>query len=174
MAKKKISFGLSESEIDRAIKELREYRLEIEKKTDRLRQRIAEEIANTADVGFGSAVVNDLLRGGAKQASVEVTVNERDNVSVVIADGTDAILVEFGAGVYFNGSKGSSPHPKGQELGFTIGSYGKGRGSRRVWGYRDESGQLNLTHGTPAAMPLYSAVQTVCDRITEIAREVFA
>ena len=174
MAKKKISFGLSEAEIDRAIKELNEYRLDIERKAALLRQRIAEEIASTADAGFGSAIVDDLLQGGGRQAAVEVSVNELDNVSVVIAEGADAIWVEFGAGVYHNGSKGSSPHPKGQELGLTIGSYGFGRGSRRVWGYRDKSGQLKLTHGTPAAMPLYGAAQIVCDRVAEIAREVFA
>ena len=91
---------------------------------------------------------------------------------MVIANGEDAVWVEFGAGVYHNGSVGSSPHPKGAELGMTIGSYGNGRGSRRVWGYYDEGG-LVLTRGTPAQMPMYSAAKAVCEKIDEIARRVF-
>ena len=28
---------------------------------------------------------------------------------------------------------GTSPHPKGEEFGYTIGSYGKGQGSKDFW-----------------------------------------
>jgi hypothetical protein len=101
-----------------------------------------------------------------------MSIEERDNLSVVIADGEDAVWVEFGAGVHHNGSAGSSPHPSGAELGFTIGGYGKGRGKRETWGYY-EDGELRLTHGTPATMPMYRAVKTVCDELTNITREVF-
>lgn len=72
--------------------------------------------------------------GGARTAEVQVSIDERENVSIVIAAGEDAVWVEFGAGVYHNGSAGSSPHPKGSELGFTIGGYGKGMGKRQTWG----------------------------------------
>ena len=174
MAKTKIAFSLSESDIEKAIEALRTYSGEVKEKTARLRGRIAEEIAATAENGFGSAVVDDLLTGGARSASVDVRIDDRDNLTVVIASGEDAIWVEFGAGVYFNGSPGTSPHPRGQGLGMTIGSYGKGRGKRRVWGYYDEGGALVLTHGTPASMPMYNAAKIVCGRIDEIAREVFA
>lgn len=105
-------------------------------------------------------------------ADVDVTVTDKDNVSIIIANGEDAIWVEFGAGVYHNGSAGGSPHPKGSSLGFTIGGYGKGMGKKSVWGYY-EDGDLRLTHGTPAVMPMYNAVKTVCDNISAIAREVF-
>jgi hypothetical protein len=118
------------------------------------------------------AIVDDLLNGGTKTADVDVSVEVRDNISVVIAHCEDAIWVEFGAGVYHNGSAGSSPHPKGAELGFAIGGYGKGMGNRTIWGYY-EDGELRLTHGTPSTMPMYNAVKTVSDGIVEIAREVF-
>lgn len=80
--------------------------------------------------------------------------------------------MEFGAGVYHNGSAGSSPHPKGSELGFTIGGYGEGMGKRQTWGFYEDS-ELRLTHGTPAIMPMYNALKTVCDEIAGIAKEVF-
>jgi hypothetical protein len=172
VAKKVIKIGLSEREIDKAIEELELYKKDIARKTKLLRERVADRIADLSHSGFSGAVVDDLLRGGQKTANVNVSIAHTDDSSVVLAIGEDAVWVEFGAGVYHNGSVGSSPHPKGSELGFTIGGYGKGMGKRETWGYY-EGGELRLTHGTPATMPMYNAVKTVCDEITEIAREVF-
>lgn len=172
MGKKVIRFGLSAREIDRAIRELEQYKQDIIRKTDLLRERVAERLAELSRDGFAGAVVDDLLKGGQRTAQVDVSIDQRDNVTLVIARGEDAVWVEFGAGVHYNGSAGTSPHPKGSELGFTIGGYGKGMGKKDVWGFY-EDGELRLTHGTPAIMPMYNAVKTVCDEIAEIAREVF-
>lgn len=174
MRRKVIRISLSEKEIDRAIKELEQYKREIIRKTELLRTKVAERIANLAQSGFNGAVVDDLTgeSGGARKAEVQVSIDERENVSVVIAAGEDAVWAEFGAGVYHNGSVGSSPHPKGQELGLTIGGYGKGMGKRQVWGFY-EDGELKLTHGAPATMPMYNAMKIVCDEIVAIAKEVF-
>ncbi len=173
MGKRVISFGLSVQYIDRAMKELADYKQDILKKTELLRERVAERLCVEAQSGFNGAVVDDLVRGGQKFAQVRVTVDNRGDMTVVIADGQDAVWIEFGAGVYHNGSPGSSPHPHGVELGMTIGGFGKGNGKKETWGYYEE-GTLKLTHGTPAVMPMARAVTTVCNEISEIAREVFA
>lgn len=174
MSKKVISFGLSESEIDSAIKELESYKQDILRKCDILRERIADKIAEYARRGFDSSVVDDLTKesGGARKANVSVSVENGDNISVIIATGEDAVWVEFGAGVYHNGSAGSSPHPEGSKLGLTIGGYGKGMGKRQTWGFY-EDGELRLTHGTPAVMPMYNAVKAVCAEIADIAKEAW-
>lgn len=172
MGKKVIRFGLSAREIDRAIRELEQYKQDIIRKTDLLRERVSERLAELSRDGFAGAVVDDLLKGGQRTAQVDVSIDQRDNVTLVIARGEDAVWVEFGAGVHYNGSAGTSPHPKGSELGFAIGGYGKGMGKKDVWGFY-EDGELRLTHGAPAVMPMYNAVKTVCDEIAEIAREVF-
>lgn len=174
MGKKVIRCSLGPESIEKAISEIREYKAEIVRKTDLLRRTVAEKIAEDARGGFASAVVDDLLpdSGGARSANVDVTIDEQDKVSIVIANGEDAVWVEFGAGVYANGAVGSSPHPKGAELGMTIGGYGKGMGARNVWGFY-ENGELKLTHGAPAAMPMYNALTRVCADIVDIAREVF-
>lgn len=172
MGKKVISFGLSTKEIDRALKELAEYKQEIIRKTELLRVKVAERLAEEAKTGFSGAVVDDLVKGGQKFAQVDVSVDNRGSVTVVVASGEDAVWVEFGAGVYHNGSPGSSPHPNGAELGMTIGGFGKGNGKKEVWGYY-EDGELKLTRGTPARMPMARAVTTVCNDIKEIAKEVF-
>lgn len=172
MAKKVISFTLDPNEIERAIRELEKYKQEFQTKVDNYRKRLAEEIAGNASLNFGSAVIDDRVRGGTRRPEVTVDVNERGDISVVVANGEDAIWCEFGAGVYHNGSVGSSPHPYGSELGLTIGSYGKGRGKSKAWGYYDD-GELVITRGTPASMPMYNAAQEVTKRAIAIAREVF-
>ena len=45
-------------------------------------------------------------------------------------------------------------------------------GKRQVWGFY-EDGELKLTHGAPATMPMYNAMKIVCDEIVAIAKEVF-
>ena len=172
MGRKVISFGLSTSEINRAMKELADYKQEILQKTELLREKVAERLADEAKNGFSGAVVDDLTRGGQRLAQVDVSVGNRGSVTVVVASGEDAVWVEFGAGVYHNGSPGSSPHPHGAELGMTIGGFGKGNGKKEVWGFY-EDGELKLTRGTPARMPMALAVTTVCNDIQSIAKEVF-
>ncbi len=173
MGRKKITIGLSEQDIDRAIRELAQYETEFKQKVELLREKVADRLVVEAQSGFKEAVVDDLREGGQKFADVKVSVNNRGNLSVIVADGEDAVWVEFGAGVYHNSSPGSSPHPNGAELGFTIGSFGHGRGKQQMWKFKNDDDKRVWTHGTPATMPMHRAVQTVCDDIQSIAREVF-
>ena len=168
-----IQVKLDTQDIVRAIKEVENYRQDFLRKVDIFRKRIAEELANDAQSGFNSAIINDLTKGGGRKPEVTVSVTDKSGVSVVIANGSDAIWCEFGAGVYHNGSVGSSPNPLGVELGYTIGSYGKGYGKGDAWGYC-ENGVLNITRGTPASMPMYNAMKTVGTKVISIAREVFS
>lgn len=167
-----ISLNLSEAGIDKAIEDLEQYKAELLKKSELLQKRVAEYIQKAARNGFGGAVAEDILNGDTKTADVKVTKDERGDATVVVASGADAIWVEFGAGVYYNGGAGGSPHPRGSELGMLIGEYGYGLGKRRVWGYYDGD-ELVLTHGTPAAMPMEKAFLSAYADLYEIAREVF-
>ena len=177
MSKKVIRFSLDTTDINRAIRELNEFKRDFRKKVDTYRKRIADEIAVKASLNFGSAIVDDAISGGSSRSpDVQVNVTERGSISVIVADGEDAVWCEFGSGVYRNGSVGGSPHPYGSDLGFTIGSYGEGKGKQQVWGYytdpENKTG-LVLTRGTPASMPMYNAAQEVLHKSVEIAREVF-
>lgn len=172
---KTISISLdSPQSIDKAIKELRQYKEWMQRKCDELRQEVARRIADEAQIGFDSSYVDTALNGINTPASVDVSVDEHDKVSIVIANGSDAVWVEFGAGVYYNTPVGTSPNPYGEEQGFTIGSYGEGNGARQVWGYRNADGTVTLTHGTPATMPMYGAVSKVIQDLPDIAKKVFA
>lgn len=174
VAKKVISFGLNSKDIDRAIKEIEQYKQELNKKLDIYRERLADEISKEAQSGFNSSIVDDIIKGGSPH-SAEVTVNysSKGNITVIVAKGEDAVWCEFGSGVYHNGSVGSSPNPYGSDLGLTIGSYGKGKGSQTAWGYYDENKEIVITRGTPATMPMYRACTSVVSKAITIAREVF-
>ena len=173
---KTISIDLNAASITAAIKELDRFTRELERKNDIMRERIAKLIEGYAQNGFNNSIVDDRLAGGGRPAVVTVKTSTENDRTLVIADGKDAVWVEFGAGVYHNGAAGSSPHPNGSELGLTIGSYGPA-GKRKVWGYYEnpkEKEGLILTHGTPATMPQYKALRTVCEDVINIAKEVFA
>lgn len=179
MGKKIISFELSEKGVNRAIRELEQYKRDFEAKCDELLKRVADRLAEEAKRGFSGAIVDDLTEksGSPRTASVEVKAEKRGDYYVVVADGEDAVWVEFGAGVYHNGAVGSSPNPlAGNVTGIpnppiAIGTFGV-NGRKTSWGFY-EDGELKITHGTPATMPMYKAVQTVSREVLSIAREVF-
>ena len=174
--------------IDRAVREIRDYSKWVERKIDELRQRVAELICDHATPFFQDAVVSDTYlvkedgssrfeSEGPITASVQVTVEpQSDGTTLVIAHGEDAVWIEFGAGVHYNGTVGSYANPLGETAGFisAIGTYGDGNGAKDTWGYYDENHNLHLTHGAPASMPLYNAVMAVVNDIERIAREVFS
>lgn len=171
---KTITFSLSPESIAKACNELDWYKKTIERKTKQLQKRIAERIQWSAQSGFATAVRDDLLSAGTRYADVTVTISEEGDTTVVIANGEDAVFVEFGAGVHHNGSVGQSPNPFVAEnnLEFTIGSYDKGHGSQDIWGFK-EDGRIILTYGTPASMPMYHGLQDALNDLVNIANEVF-
>ena len=162
--------------LDVAIKELQAYKADIERKSKELAKRVGELIAKEAQQGFNSAIVDDLTpkSGGARLANVSVTVTEKGGMTVVVASGEDSIFAEFGAGVYHGGAIGSSSHPKGQELGFTIGSYpGQTNAHKNIWGFY-ENGELKLTRGAPTSKPLHTSFIKVIDEVPKLAKEIFS
>ena len=97
MGRKVISFGLSTSEINRAMKELADYKQEILRKTELLREKVAERLADEAKSGFSGAIVDELiLKGGQtspRYAQVDVSVDNRGSVKTLC--GLSLVLVSI-------------------------------------------------------------------------------
>lgn len=93
--------------------------------------------------------------------------------ATLTVEGKDIVFIEFGAGIHFNTSAGSSPHPKGVELGYTIGSYGYGQGAKDFWFYTADTGESIMSYGTEATMPMHEAEMEIIRNIQKIAKEVF-
>lgn len=165
MAKKVITVQLNSKSISAAIKEVRAYKAWAERKTRELAKRLVELGAQEAKVRFSGAQYD-----GGNDATV--SVESIPGGYKIVASGGSVFFIEFGAGVYYNGSE---PYPEPRPAGVVgIGEYGKGYGKRKAWGFYDERGELVVTHGTPAAMPMLHAGRTMRQNIEKIAEEVFA
>lgn len=164
VAKQVIGMSLSTSSIKDAIKELKSFRDSIDAKKDELLEKLANIGVKEASVRFTTAIYD-----GVNDSSVTLEIIP-DGYRIV-AEGKAVAFIEFGAGVYHNPGE---PYPKPRPDGIVgIGEYGKGLGKRQAWGFKDESGELVITHGNPAAMPMWYASEEMRNNILKIAREVF-
>lgn len=159
--------------LDKVINAIEKYRKTTIERINVLAEKVATDIAMEAANLFDMATVNVQPSGGFENVSVEVSVDLAGDVMYVIARGEEAVFVEFGSGVFYNGSAGGSPHPEGARLGMTIGDYGLGNGKKEAWAYTDNNGDIVVTRGTPAAMPMYRAMRDTANHIYEIAKGIF-
>ena len=164
MAKTVIKMTLSTSSIDNAIKELKAFKVSLEQKKDKLLEELANIGVREASVRFTTAMYD-----GVNDSSV--TLEQTSTGYAIVAEGHAVAFIEFGAGVYHNPGE---PYPNPRPSGIVgIGEYGKGRGKRQAWGFMDGGGNLVITHGNPAAMPMWYASEEMRSKILKIAREVF-
>ena len=159
-----IKMDLSVASIDNAINELKAFRDSIERKKEKLLQKLSEIGVREASVRFTTAMYD-----GVNNTNVEL--RDTTNGYAIVAEGRSVFFIEIGAGVYHNTSE---PYPNPRPEGIVgIGEYGKGKGKRQAWGFKDDSGELVITHGNPAAMPMWYASEEMRSKILKIAQEVF-
>ena len=103
---------------------------------------------------------------------ITIGVEREGEGYAVYAQGDQVAFIEFGAGVFYNGSGANYKLGRPPEIS-GIGEYGQGKGKRNTWGYYDETGALHLTHGNPPANAFYHAAEATRRQIKDIAREVF-
>ena len=156
---------VSASSIRDAINELTAYRDSLETKKDKLLEELANIGLREASIRFTTAMYD------AGVNDVHVTLNSTENGYCILAEGKAVAFIEFGAGVYHNSGE---PYPNPRPEGIVgIGEYGLGHGKRKAWGFRNESGELVITHGNPAAMPMWYASEEMRSKIKSKFLEVF-
>ena len=161
---KVIKMNLSVSSIEDAIKQLTAYRNSLDTKKDMLLEKLANIGVKEASVRFTTAMYD-----GINDSSVSLEIIS--NGYAIVAEGHAVAFIEFGSGVYHNSGE---PYPNPRPEGIVgIGEYGKGYGKRQAWGFKDASGELVITHGNPAAMPMWYASEEMRSNILKIAKEVF-
>lgn len=171
MANKTIKMELSHKSIQNAIKQLRVYQKSLVSKNEEFVRRLTELGVPVIDQNIATA------QGDSdKNHNTYIKVNSFGDFSqaTLVCEGIDLLFIEFGAGIRYNTPAGTSPHPKGQELGYTIGSYGQGKGKNDSWTYYSESGEWVRSYGTEATMPVYKASMEIMQNIRKIAKEVFS
>ena len=162
---RKITIQLSEASIHQAIKELKEYKRDLARKVQKLIDLMVQYGEDYAINQVGHVDTGETLS--------TIHGYRNGNKGVIVAGG-NAIWLEFGTGVRYNGPKGSSPHPMGGELGMKIGEYGLGHGADpNGWWYYDEAEQSHHTYGVAANMFMWKTARELERIAPELAREVF-
>lgn len=181
MATRPFEATLSIKDLERLKKELINYRDKIlPNKLDEFVRRLAEAGIPVVERNIAQASITyddkGIQSGSDTEHNIYVKVDSLIGISqaTLVLEGKEILFIEFGSGVYHNKvGVGDTKHPKGAENGFLIGTYGLGHGSQKVWGYYADSGEVVMTHGTKATMPMYKASLEIKKRVVEIAQDVF-
>lgn len=176
---RKIVVELSKDAIDKAIKELNDYKKWVNRKTKELLEQLSLIGIQEASIRFSGAQYDGT---NDTQLKTEESFDGTNYVYTIIAAGQAVCFIEFGAGVYYN----SAGYPLQKPAGVVgIGEYGEKKGTQNTWAYYGENpgsngvlresakGSVVITHGNPAAMPMYYAGSEMKQKILSIAKEVF-
>ena len=157
-----------------ALKGVREYRINLQKKHRELLDRLAKFGVEKAEIRF-------LKSNYSGTYDVRLEMKKRGkNVRAVVAHGDSAVFIEFGTGITYY-----PLHPEADALGFQRGTYGQGKGANpKGWVYVGEQGTGDAkelrnrngvfrTKGNPANMPMYLTVEELKREIVNIISEVF-
>lgn len=170
--------------LEKAIKYLEQYKEKLPNKMDIFVERL---------VMLGVPVIDERINAASGDSDKSHYTHVRirsfgDYVEAILTvEGKDIMFIEFGAGVHYNGSVGTSPRKSergtengveynfigGEDLGYTIGSYGRGQGAKDFWFYVNDKGDKVKSYGTQATMPLHEASMEIIRNVYKVAKEVF-
>ena len=176
---KTISFGLSVSEIDRAIKELQSYQNSLDAKCQQLCERLCNEGIQIAQVHIGSSGFGKYIRLSSEitpeKAGCKAIFFMEDTQKIVSKwqnqDGVQskeispALMLCFGSGLK---AKNPTDVP-----GVGAGSYGEHGLEPNGWWYMDLNGVWHHSTGIEPKMPMYNAAKELKEKVVSIAKDVF-
>lgn len=149
--------------INRAIKQLKEYQAEFERKEQEFVRRLAEIGVSVARAGYQIADYDG-------EKDVVVSMNQEGTRATVVAMGSTVGFIEFGTGVRY-------PEWSGDDTEYTPpvhGSYGKGKGKNpHGWWFTAGAGASQHTYGNMPAEAMLTARDRIIDKVISIAREVW-
>lgn len=166
----------------RNLRKLYTYADKLPYKAEKTCKRLVKEIGKPeATANFAKAEYGGDTKVDVTDAPIEPSKNKRGHS--LIAKGKSVYYIEFGAGVYYNGS-GRYPEPLPRGIG-GIGSQGQGRGNNYWWHYPIEHGlgqggvaiqsdkrpELAITHGNVANNCMYNARLKIQEHAQQILDE---
>lgn len=155
--------GLSQENINSAIKEVQKYKAWVMEKEAELLRRLAERGADVARITFAGATYDGTN-------DVTVRVDQTGSVAVIYAEGKSVAFIEFGSGAAMGAG-----HPDAGKHGFGPGTWSDGPEGKGHWDNPDGwyYAHGKKSHGNPPAMAMVGAIQAMTEEITQIAKEVF-
>lgn len=178
---KKISFGLSVKEIQAAIKEVKAYQNDLNRKCELLCKRLTAEGISIAQAHIGSSGFGKYIHLGSEitpqRAGCKAIFYMEDSSKIVSqwqtlegvksAEVSPSLMIEFGSGL-----KAENPASvPGVGTGtFPGGTHGADAGG---WYYMDLNGEWHHSTGISPKMPMYFAGKELRGKVLSIARDVF-
>lgn len=177
---KKITMNLSVSSIQSAIKDLKAYQNDLDRKCEELCRRLTAEGIAIARAHIGSSGFGKYIHLGSeitpKQAGCKAIFYMEDSGKIVSewqtlegvksAEVSPSLMLEFGAGM-----KAENP---AAVPGVGTGTFPGGtHGNEPGWYYMDLNGEWHYSSGVSPKMPMYFAGKELIDKVVAIAKEVF-
>ena len=168
-----IKINLNEAgSLQKAVKELRKYKKDIEAKTIRLVQRLTDygaEVARVKIVSMDAYYSGELLSGVAGYYSPGL------NAGFVMVTSDHAAFVEFGTGIVGDAAQ----HPNAEYLAKAAWDYASGtkifttQDGRVGWFYPTDDGGFRFTEGMPSRPFMYETALELQRTFPRMAQEVF-
>ena len=162
MAKTVIRFSLDRKDIDRAIRELKQFKKDFLKKCNQLVQELTDYGVDVAKVEVTQL---DAVYSGELRDSIEGYFSPTTGVGIIRAGALYAVYVEFGTGVVGN----QSPHPNPNGYQYDIHNHGE---DGWVY-YNDDIGEFRWTKGFKSRPFMYNTARQLEKDCEKIAQEVF-
>lgn len=177
---KRISFGLSVREVQEAIKELKTYQGDLNRKCEELCRRLTSEGIQIAQSHIGNSGFGKYIHLGSEitpqQAGCKAIFYMEDTAKIKSewqtkegvrsAEVSPTLMIEFGSG-----QKAENP---AKIPGVGTGTFPGGKhGNEPGWYYMDLEGNWHYSTGISPKMPMYYAGKELRERVLEIARQVF-
>lgn len=177
---KKISFGLSVREVQNAIKELRQYQSDLNRKCEELCRRLTQEGILIAQAHIGSSGFGKYIHLGSEitpqQAGCKAILYMEDTTKiksewqtlegVQSAEVSPSLMIEFGSGL-------KAENPANIPVVGTGTFPGGKHGNEPGWYYMDLEGNWHYSTGFSPKMPMYYTGKELREKVVAIAREVF-
>ena len=176
----KISFGLSVKEVQNAIKEVKVYKNDLNRKCEELCLRLAAEGIRIAQSHIGSSGFSKYIHLGSEitpqQAGCKAIFYMEDTTKIKSewqtqegvrsAEVSPSLMIEFGSG-----QKAENP-ANIPDVG--TGTFPGGKhGNEPGWYYMDLEGNWHYSTGISPKMPMYYAGKELREKVLEMARQVF-
>lgn len=169
---KTIKCDLSTKSIQNAVKKLKAYQNELQRKNEIFVKRLAEIGVDVIQTTMES--IPDEEKGSYY---TEIINDQNGNIvgASVRLSGEKVLFIEFSAGITY----GTNDYPLSSGNSYGMGTYPSQKeksdwDNPNGWWYTDESGRPHHSYGNRAYMPMYHAEQAIIIAVRKIAKEVFS
>lgn len=154
-----IKLTLSESGIEKAIKELREYRDKVKKADEKLVHNLTEQGVSLAQQ---NAAYMNIYDSGELVNGIDSRYEGKKGF--VVSNAKHSAFCEFGTGVVGKNDPHPEPIPGWQ---YDVNEHGEAG-----WWYYNDAGEKRWTKGMPSRPYMYDTARMIRNKVEEAAKEV--